>query len=140
MKKIIDGHKYDTDTAKLIGEASDYYPGDFKYYCEELYRTKAGFFFLHGEGGPMSRYAEPDVGGGWTGGEKIIPMSEDNAKEWSEDNLDADDYESVFGEVEEDTAQISAVITANVKSKLDDLKKRTGETTAEIITRLIEAE
>ena len=88
----------------------------------------------------MSRYAEPDVGGGWTGGEKIIPMSEDNAKEWIEDNLDADDYESVFGEVEEDTAQISAVITANVKSKLDDLKKRTGETTAEIITRLIEAE
>lgn len=140
MKKIIDGHKYDTNTAKKIGEESYNCSGDLDFCEEELFRTKSGMYFIHGCGGPQSRYAENVGQNEWAQGSRIIPLSEESAKEWAENALDADEYEAVFGEVEEDTAQISATITADVKSKLDKLKKGTGETTAEIIMRLIENE
>lgn len=98
MKKIINGRSYDTDTATNVGE---YWNGrtnrDFQYVFETLYRKKNGEFFLHGEGGAMSRYAEP-VGDMRGAGEKIIPMTEEEAREWAEEHLDADEYVSVFGD------------------------------------------
>ena len=45
----------------------------------------------------MSRYAEP-VGDMRGAGEKIIPMTENEAREWAEAHLDADEYVSVFGD------------------------------------------
>lgn len=32
---------------------------------------------------------------------KIIPLSIEEAKEWAEENLSGDEYEYIFGEVEE---------------------------------------
>ena len=58
MKKIINGKKYDTETATKIGEYSNgYSTSDFHYIDETLYRKKTGEFFLYGEGGPMTRYS-----------------------------------------------------------------------------------
>lgn len=48
----------------------------------------------------MSNYAE-SYGNERYGGEKIIPLSENEAKEWAERNLDVEEYEAIFGEVEE---------------------------------------
>ncbi|MDD6445059.1 MAG: hypothetical protein PUF81_04360 [Lachnospiraceae bacterium] len=101
MKKIINGKKYDTETAECMGSwENGYGHNDFKSVEESLYRKKTGEFFLYGEGGAMSIYAE-SYGDTTCGGEKIIPLTEDEAKEWAENHLDGDTYEDIFGPVEE---------------------------------------
>lgn len=102
MKKIINGKKYDTDTAAEVG----YYSngggwGDFHHYEETLYRKRTGEFFLYGEGGPMTGYAESCGMNEYCGGWSIKPMTENQAKAWAETHIDADDYEKIFGEVDE---------------------------------------
>ena len=102
MKKIINGKKYDTETAKLIDyNSNNLSQTDFNYFCESLYLKKTGEYFLHCEGHGLSEYAEmkPNGGSGW--GEQIRPMSTDSAKIWAEKNLSGDEYEKIFGEVQE---------------------------------------
>lgn len=102
MKKIIKGRKYDTETAKELATWSNGYGvSDFKYCIETLYIKKTGEYFLYGEGGAMSKYSESCGQNCWCGGEKIIPLTVDKAKSWAERNIDADEYEEIFGEVEE---------------------------------------
>ncbi|WP_245191097.1 hypothetical protein [Anaerococcus rubeinfantis] len=103
MNKVINGKRYDTEKAELIGEwTNGHRYGEFQYECEELYKKKTGEFFLYGSGGPMSSYAVPSGNNNWTGSSKITPISIDEAKNWVERNLDADDYEKLF-ELEEDS-------------------------------------
>ena len=100
MKKIINGKKYDTDTAKKIATHSRCH-GDFSDYSETLYLKKTGEFFLYGSGGPMSKYATPAGQNSWSGGSEIIPLSKEKAQKWAEKHLGVDEYETLFGEVEE---------------------------------------
>ena len=100
MKKIINGRKYDTETATKIDAWSNNCTR-FSSCYEALYRKKTGEFFLYGEGGPMSKYAESCGDNCTTGGEAIIPLTEQKAKEWMENHSTVEDYEQVFGEVEE---------------------------------------
>ena len=101
MKKVIGGKRYDTDTAKYLGYAGYSHPGDFNFWLERLYRKRTGEFFLHGIGGPMSRYARRIGPDEWTGGEEIRPLSLEEAQKWAEENLEAEEFEKVFSEVEE---------------------------------------
>ena len=102
MKKIINGKKYNTETAKKVGGAySRLSRRDFSYWEEELYKKKTGEFFLYGSGGPASRYSKAVDMNTWSGDERIIPLTEEKAKKWCEKNLDVEEYEEVFGEVEE---------------------------------------
>lgn len=141
MIKIISGSKYDTSTAKYLGEYSYSNSRDFNYIIERLYRTKAGKYFLHGEGGPMSRYAESSGQNSWSGGEKILPMSREAAMEWAEKNLTGEEYEAIFGEVDEggEKEQLNILIPADLKSKLWALaeaqKKTISEAAEEIIRK-----
>ena len=73
MKKIINGKRYDTETANLCGNTSYSYRGDFHFWREELYQKRTGEFFLYGEGGPMTKYSVSTGQNTWSGGEKIIP-------------------------------------------------------------------
>lgn len=101
-RKIIEGKMYDTTTAKAVGSFSNTpYQNDFEYYCETLYRKRTGEFFLYGEGGPSSPYAEQIRYNEWGYGEDIIPMPEDDAKHWAEVHLTADQYVAIFGPVAE---------------------------------------
>jgi len=102
MKKIINRKIYNTETATEMGKW--YTPGistnDFNYAREVLYRTKKGAWFLYGEGHGFTRWAT--VSGntrGW--GENIVPMTEDDARTWAEEKLDAEEYIGIFGEPEE---------------------------------------
>ena len=101
MKKVINGKKYNTDTATLIGGTGYSYPGDFAYWRERLYRKKTGEFFLYGIGGPMSKYAIRTGQNEWSGSQQIQPLTVQEAQEWAEKYLEADEYEQVFGAVEE---------------------------------------
>jgi hypothetical protein len=84
MKKIIDGKRYNTDTADVIASwHNGHHTNDFHYCSEDLYRTPKGAYFLHGEGGGLSKYAtQQGNGSGW--GATIIPMNADEARMWLE--------------------------------------------------------
>lgn len=101
MNKIINGKKYDTNTAEALGViVRGGKPGDIAYEREVLYRKKTGEFFLYGEGGPYSSYASI-CGDDSSSGEQIRLLTEKEAREWAEEALSGDEYEEIFGEVEE---------------------------------------
>lgn len=102
MKKIIEGKRYDTETATLVGQASHGGTGDFQRWEAGLYRTKNGAFFLAGEGGPMTRFAHMCGDGSSTGGNNLFPMTMEDARNWAECNLDIDVVEATFGDSIED--------------------------------------
>lgn len=98
MRRIINGNRYDTEKSHLIGCWSSFSsPSDFNYIQESLYITpRSKQYFLAGEGGANSKYSIP-TSQNWRGaGEKIIPMSEDQAFEWAQEYLDSDTVEIFF--------------------------------------------
>jgi hypothetical protein len=101
MKKIIDGKLYDTDKAKRIRNHSNGFDSNNFNWCDEsLYQTKSGVFFLAGSGGPMTRYGS-DYGNSRGSGERIIPMTADETREWLEMvGADVDVITSLFEIVE----------------------------------------
>ena len=102
MKKIIDGKLYNTETARKLGEYENMSDVRSHAYCyEALYRKKTGEYFLFGEGGPASTYGKPVGQNEWRGNWDIRPQTEESAKRWSEDYLDADEYIGIWGEPEE---------------------------------------
>ena len=143
MKKIINGKRYDTDTAKKL--ASDWYSNrtDFYYWEETLYRKNTGEYFLHGEGGPASKYAQSVGQNSWSGGEKIIPLSVENARKWAEDHLDGDEYEKIFGVIEEASFEKRTVafsLTEAVIEKIKNGAATEGISMSEFISRIVEAQ
>lgn len=97
MKKIINRKLYDTDTATEIGrDGNGYNASDFNCVLETLYRKRTGEYFLHGEGGARSRYASRE-GNMWGWGQQIIPLTYDEAQDWAEKHLTADEYAEAFG-------------------------------------------
>lgn len=143
MKKIINGKRYDTETAEYIGSTSwGDGPSDFNHWSEELYRKRTGEFFLYGEGGANSKYREEISMNSWSGGEKIIPLTDDEAREWAEEYLDAEEYEKLFTVTEEeDTGKKiqSFSISGDVISKLTRLSRAHGLSRSQIIEDLVRA-
>lgn len=96
MKKVIDGKVYNTETAEEIHSWDNgFYGSDFKQCEETLYRTKKGAFFLHGHGGPMSKYAV-SCGNGYSGSSDIEVMTNEEAREWLEEKNAIDELEKLF--------------------------------------------
>lgn len=123
MKKIINGKSYDTNTAERVGSWDNGYPcTDFSYCSEDLYRKRTGEFFLHGEGGALSRYAEVCGDNRWSSGGRIIPLTYAAAQKWAEENLDGDKYEAIFGEVAEDDSRIT--LTLSMAASIVEQAKR----------------
>lgn len=102
MQQIIQGKKYNTETARFIAayEPADT-AGTFRHYEEGLYLKRNGEFFLAGRGGPSSRYAEKVGQNEWGGGRRIVPVSIETARAWCERVLSVEEYEDLFGEVAE---------------------------------------
>lgn len=117
MKKIIEGKRYDTDTANLVASWDNGKFGDFGFIEEALYRKRTGEYFIHGEGGAQTRYAQA-YGDSWGGGEQIMPVSYDKAISWAQEHMSADAFEEHFGAVGEGDAVLSSPISAAAKEKL----------------------
>jgi len=141
MFKIINNKQYNTASAHEVAS------WDNKEYGldaveETLYLKKTGEFFLHGSGGARSRYAEPSGSGGWSGGEKIIPLTLDVAREWVKRNCAGQVYEDLFGEASEPDAvlnkPLSVLVSDADRTRLCAYKARTGKTNSEIIHELID--
>lgn len=140
MKKVIKGSLYNTDTARRIGgvEPAGGNTSDFNYFCETLYRSKAGKYFLHGEGHAKSRYG---VWHGNTGtwGETIRAYTYAEAEQWAEENLTADEYVTEFGAPSESDSieRVNLYISAESKFLLDKMQSEQGETISQIVDDLI---
>lgn len=142
MKKIISGKVYDTETAKKMASWSNMADvRDFHQFSERLYRKKTGEFFLHGEGGPLTQYAQTVGTNSWSGGERIMPMSFAEAKAWAEEKLSGEEYEAIFGAVAEDGSRVQ-VCYSLAASTVETIKRRAAElgiTASEYIDRLVSA-
>lgn len=112
MNKIINGKVYNTDTARQIGTWSNGADRTgFSWVEESLYQKKTGEFFLHGQGGPNTRYAQQLEASQWTSGETISLVSYNSARQWAEDHLTADQYQAVFDEVAEDDSRTTLLLS-----------------------------
>ena len=102
MRKIIDGIRYDTEKAVLIGETNNIGRGadswgDFGAWAAGLYKTpRAGRYFLGGSGGAQTIFGRSVGNNSWSGGEDIIPLSEADARVWAEQNLPVETVEQFF--------------------------------------------
>lgn len=102
MKKIINGKRYDTKTAEVTAAwENGYMRSDFQYCVEKLYRTPKGNWFLYGEGGAMSKYAQ-SYGNSTGGGDDITPLSPEEARTWLEEHDCHDEVEASFPDSVED--------------------------------------
>jgi len=114
MKKIINNKRYDTEKATQVGIwSNDRSYRDFSHCSETLYRKRTGEYFLHGAGGPMSKYRRAVDQNSWRGGEDITPLTVEEARRWAEENLSAEEYEAEFGEIAEDDSRTVLSITMN---------------------------
>ena len=96
MKKIVEGKRYDTETATLIGEYGYGSHGDFERIHEVLYRTKTGNYFVAGTGGPKTRYSVQVEQNSWSGSSDIYPLTNDEALEWAQAHLEPEEVEAEF--------------------------------------------
>lgn len=99
MKAIIDGKRYDTDTATEVASwNTGGSMGDMNYCGETLYRTPKGNWFLYGEGGARSQYAVEDSPGWTAPGGKLIGMTADEAYNWLQEHTQTDALEQYFAD------------------------------------------
>lgn len=130
MKKIINGKVYDTNKAQIVCAWDNGIYGDFDSLEETLYRKRTGEFFLHGSGGARTMYATSTGGNSWAGGEKILPISYEEARQWAEEHLAAEAYEAAFGAVVEDdsktTINLSLPVSLVERLKRDSSKAGLG--------------
>lgn len=140
MKKVINKKLYNTETAEKLGEYEpNPYHSDFHWFCETLYRTKSGNFFLHGDGNAASKYSRSCGQNEWCSDEKIVPLSYDEAQEWAEKHLDGDDYINIFGEPEEsnDKLALNVRISKPAYTRLRQLAAKQKTTLANAVEELV---
>ena len=93
MKKIINGKKYDTETATFIFTLTNWDCSVSYEQVEHFYKKKTGEFFRYDQKktnwGNIHEY------------ETIIPLTIGEAQRQLENYMSVAKYESIFGEVEE---------------------------------------
>lgn len=102
MKTTINSLIYNTDTAdELASDSGGGYCNDFRHWEETLYRTQKGNHFLHGTGGPMSKYSE-QYGDSYSSGSAIVPLTEAESLEWCEEHECQSAIEEYFNHLTEE--------------------------------------
>lgn len=101
MKMTIDAINYDTQTATLVARFSNEGGSALRALVEKLYLSPNGRWFLHGEGGASTEYAQHHADC-ITAGERITPMTEEEALDWCELNLAQVAIERHFGHLTQD--------------------------------------
>ena len=141
MKKVINGKLYDTEkAAKMATWENNRDYTSFSHLEETLYRKRTGEYFLHGAGEARTKYAKRYEDNLWGHGEEIIPLTVKAAQEWAEEHLDGDDYERIFGTVDEDAEDILLTFKAPaaLDKKLTDKATVLGISKSELLRQLIE--
>lgn len=138
MKKIINQRRYDTSTSTLMGERET--GSGFQYIREKLYQKRNGEFFLHGFGGPSTKYAVSIEQNTWSEGEELIPLSPESAKQWAEDYLDAEKVSEIFQiseDAENDKKFVGFSISQNAIVRLALLAAERKTSKSQVVEDLI---
>lgn len=142
MRKILSNRVYDTETAKELAHWNNgLSPNDFNCCRETLYIKRTGEFFIHGEGHGFTKYADHYPGGGYCWGEKIVPLEYDEAREWAESKLYAEDYEEIFGtpeEDKEDRKRLSTWVSPALFDRLNRERARRGVPIQDMVIEALE--
>ena len=82
------------------------------------------------------------VYGEWHGnsggpGEKIMPMTMDEAQSWAEEHLDGDDYIAIFGEPEEGKQNKTFSLSNESIKQLEELQAKLGGSLSAVVEGLI---
>lgn len=139
MKKIIKNKVYDTNTAILIARADhenikDTYGATCK---QALYRKKTGELFVHLESG-TSLTLHSVLQNDYRQGRGIYPLTYDQAKKWAENELNADVWEHIFGDPEDDEDTLLGIrVSAAAAAKLKRIAAETGKPQNRIVEELI---
>lgn len=142
LYKVIDNKRYDCRTAKLLLE-TDRNAGSFSYVHEALYRKKNGEYFLAGEGGPQSKYSVTVSANEWRGGEKITPLTEEEARTWVADHFDGNEYEALFGFADDDddgNINVTFRLSSSVYAWLKNESSLRGISMRDIVDELLRRE
>ncbi len=91
MKKIIEGIKYDTETAIYITTIERFDSSVCFHQKEHFYRKRNGEFFRHDQ----KRTTWGDI----HDYQKIVPLEDIDAQLALEDHLSCEEYEEIFGVV-----------------------------------------
>ena len=96
MIKIIEGRRYNTDTAtRIFFRDNGHFANDFSFRSKQLFRTKNGGWFLHHAGGAMSdmkKFYGKNLGGS----ESIEPIDDDDAFGFLQSHSDDDDAQAAI--------------------------------------------
>jgi len=99
MIRIIEGKRYNTETAELIGEfESGNDRSNWRWFGEALYRTPKGAWFTVGSGGPLSPYSRRVGQNELTGAHdmfRVLTVTE--VRGWVEAYCAAEVVERLFG-------------------------------------------
>lgn len=141
MKKVLNGKLYDTDKAVRMANWENIQDcRSFNHLEETLYRKRTGEYFLHGEGEARTKYAQRYEDNMWGHGEQIIPLTVKAAQEWAEEHLDGDDYEKIFGAVDEESEDVLITFKAPaaLDQKLSNKAAELGTSKSDLLRSLIE--
>lgn len=83
MKRIIEGKRYDTATAEQVANWNNgLSESDFNECEEDLYRTKNGNYFVHGQGHALTRGSRNCGHNSWGRGQGILACTPSKALAW----------------------------------------------------------
>jgi len=129
-KDNINGVAYNTKIAGIIarnGSGREVSHSDERWFNETLYRKKSGEFFLYGSGGIFTKYAKQTGLNSWERSEAILPLTEDEAKQWAMNNLGDDGYKDICRRIEEKPVPV-------VKEKRQYTRRESAVTPEEVET------
>lgn len=141
MKKVLNRKLYDTAKAQRLASWENIQDvRSFNHMEETLYRKRTGEFFLHGCGEARTKYAQRYDDNLWGHGEEIIPLTVKAAQEWAEEHLDVDDYEKIFGTIDDESEDVLITFKApaSLDRKLSDKATELGTSKSDLLRSLIE--
>lgn len=126
-KKVIDGRRYDTDTAREVGKST--YIDEAHRWIETLYRKNTGEYFLHRWIGNGEKVFE----------EWLIPVTIGAAQDWAKDNLTAEEYKQLFESSEDSQTKriVTFSLTEATIEKISQTAVRNGCSKSEVIERVM---
>lgn len=140
MKKVIGGARYDSDRARRLAhwEVGDIVARS-DYYEETLYLTRSGRYFIHGAGGPRTPYGRVCSSDGLVSGERIVPITEEQARALVEEHCDGDEYETIFGAIEEGRVKRTIYLSPPASAHLEALKDLKQMSVHQVVDKAIMA-
>lgn len=126
-KKVIDGRRYDTDTAREVGKSTCI--DEAHRWIDTLYRKNTGEYFLHRWIGNGEQVFE----------EWLIPMKTNEAKDWAKENLTADECNRILESSEDNQTKrtVTFSLTEATIEKISQTAVRNGCSKSEVIERVM---